>query len=88
MRGRISTDSAALKPLCFKASLNKYMLIAVVIKTFPKIFTKLAKRLFYFFIIVKRGILNSKNLFILMFSLGYTSNMSYIVLTMEKSYVN
>ena len=35
MRGRISTDNAALKPLRFKASLNKYMPIAVVIKDFP-----------------------------------------------------
>jgi hypothetical protein len=54
MRGRISTDNAPLRPLRLKASLNKYMLIAVVIKTFPKIFTKLRGMLFYFFIIVKR----------------------------------
>jgi hypothetical protein len=56
MRGRISTDNAPLRPLRLKASLNKYMLIAVVIKTFPKIFTKLRGMLFYFFIIVKGGI--------------------------------
>ena len=54
MRGRISTDNAPLRPVRLKASLNKYMLIAVVIKTFPKIFTKLRGMLFYFFIIVKR----------------------------------
>ena len=54
MRGRMSIDNAPLRPLCLKASLNKYMLIAVVIKTFPKIFTKLRETLFYFFVFVKR----------------------------------
>lgn len=53
MRGRISTDNAALRPLFLKASFIKYMPIAVVIKTFPKIFIKLWETLFYFFAFVK-----------------------------------
>lgn len=55
MRGRISIDNAPLRPLCLKASLNKYMLITVVIKTFPKIFTK-SERLYFIFLHLSRGL--------------------------------